>query len=49
MGRYSIDEFIEATGQRDLAEGAFELERDRLLELNLDILTGGSGQRKDQW
>ena len=36
MGRYSIDEFIEATGQRDLAEGAFELERDRLLELNLD-------------
>lgn len=36
MGRYSIDEFIEATGQRDLGEGAFELERDRLLELNLD-------------
>ena len=36
MGRYSIDEFIEATGQRDLGEGVFELERDRLLELNLD-------------
>ncbi len=36
MGRYSIDEFIEETGQRDLGEGAFELERDRLLELNLD-------------
>ncbi|HIE31017.1 MAG TPA: AIM24 family protein [Methanosarcinales archaeon] len=36
MGRYSIDEFIEATGQRDLGEGTFELERDRLLEINLD-------------
>lgn len=36
MGRYSIDEFIEATGQRDLGEGTFELERDRLLEVNLN-------------
>jgi len=36
MGRYSIDEFVEATGQRDLGEGIFELERDRLLEINLD-------------
>lgn len=36
MGRYSIDEFIEATGQRDLGEGVFELERDRLLEVNLN-------------
>jgi uncharacterized protein (AIM24 family) len=36
MGRYSIDEFVEATGQRDLGEGRFELERDRLLEINLD-------------
>ena len=36
MGRYSIDEFVETTGQRDLGEGMFELERDRLLEVNLD-------------
>lgn len=32
---YSIDEFINLTGQRDLGEGTFELERDRLLEINL--------------
>ncbi len=36
MGRYSIDEFIDSTGQRDLGEGTFELERDRLLEINLE-------------
>ena len=36
MSRYSIDEFIEKTGQRDLGEGKFEMERDRLLEVNLD-------------
>lgn len=36
MGRYSIDEFVETTGQRDLGKGMFELERDRLLEVNLD-------------
>ena len=36
MGKYSIDEFIDSTGQRDLEEGTFELERDRLLEINLD-------------
>jgi len=36
MGKYSIDEFIDLTGQRDLEEGTFELERDRLLEINLD-------------
>lgn len=36
MGKYSIDEFIDSTGQRDLKEGTFELERDRLLEINLD-------------
>ena len=35
MARYSIDEFIDSTGQRDLGEGIFELERDRLLEINL--------------
>ncbi|KGK98867.1 hypothetical protein LI82_06135 [Methanococcoides methylutens] len=36
MGRYSVDEFIEMTGQKDLGEGLFELERDRMLELNLN-------------
>jgi uncharacterized protein (AIM24 family) len=36
MGKYSIDEFIDSTGQRDLEEGTFELERDRLLEVNLE-------------
>ncbi|WP_321417061.1 AIM24 family protein [uncultured Methanomethylovorans sp.] len=36
MGRYSISQFVESTGQRDLGEGKFELERDRLLEVNLD-------------
>ena len=36
MARYSIDEFIDSTGQRDLGGGTFELERDRMLEVNLD-------------
>jgi len=36
MGRYSIDEFVDSTGQRDLGEGTFELERDRLIEINLE-------------
>lgn len=36
MSRYSIDEFVDSTGQRDLGEGTFELERDRMLEINLE-------------
>ncbi|MCD4845233.1 MAG: AIM24 family protein [Methanosarcinales archaeon] len=36
MTKYSIDEFVELTGQCDLGEGTFELERDRLLEINLN-------------
>jgi uncharacterized protein (AIM24 family) len=36
MGRYSIQQFVESTGQKDLGEGKFELECDRLLEVNLD-------------
>ena len=36
MARYSISEFIAATGQRDRGEGLFELEQERLLEVNLD-------------
>jgi uncharacterized protein (AIM24 family) len=35
MARYTVDEFVQATGQRDLGEGLFELETDRLLEINL--------------
>ena len=38
--RHSLAEFVQATGQRDLGEGFFEMERDRLLEVNLG--TGGS-------
>ncbi|MCD4807415.1 MAG: AIM24 family protein [Methanococcoides sp.] len=36
MPRYSIEEFIAETGQKDKGEGLFELERDRMLELNLN-------------
>ena len=37
-GRHSLKEFVAATRQRDLGEGFFELERDRLLEVNLGSL-----------
>ena len=36
MGRYSLAEFVESTGQKDKGQGFFELERDRLLEINLN-------------
>ena len=36
MARYTVEEFIQATGQKDRGEGVFELESDRLLEINLD-------------
>ncbi len=36
MARYSIDEFVKSTGQKDLGQGKFELERDRMLEVNLN-------------
>lgn len=36
MARYSIDEFVETTKQRDRGEGLFELESERMLEVNLD-------------
>lgn len=35
MARYSIQEFIETTAQRDRGQGFFELETERLLEVNL--------------
>ena len=34
--RYSLQEFIEASAQRDRGQGIFELETPRMLELNLD-------------
>lgn len=36
MGRYSIEDFIQNTEEKDLDQGIFELERERLLEVNLE-------------
>lgn len=36
MNRFSIDEFINQTEQKDKGEGFFELETPRMLEVNLD-------------
>lgn len=36
MSRYSLDEFISNTGEKDRGEGFFELESSRMLEVNLD-------------
>jgi uncharacterized protein (AIM24 family) len=36
MSRYSVTEFVEATAQRDRGQGVFELESDRMLEVNLN-------------
>jgi uncharacterized protein (AIM24 family) len=38
MSRYSIAEFVERTAQRDRGQGLFELESERLLEINLEGL-----------
>jgi uncharacterized protein (AIM24 family) len=38
MGRYSLEDFIQSTGERDLGQGVFELERERLLEVNLNSM-----------
>lgn len=35
MGRYSVADFVSSTAQKDKGEGLFELENDRLLEINL--------------
>ena len=34
--RYSLDEFLQRTEQRDLGQGLFELESERMLEINLN-------------
>ncbi len=36
MGRYGINDFVQSTAQKDRGQGEFELESDRLLEINLD-------------
>ncbi|MEM9826557.1 MAG: AIM24 family protein [Planctomycetota bacterium] len=36
MGRYSIEEFVAKTRQQDLGQGLFEMESERMLELNLN-------------
>ena len=36
MNRYSIDEFVGQTQQKDHGQGVFELETERILELNLN-------------
>ncbi|MEM9409010.1 MAG: AIM24 family protein, partial [Acidobacteriota bacterium] len=35
MSRYSLDEFLSKTTQQDQGQGFFELEGDRMLEVNL--------------
>lgn len=36
MSRYSIEEFVNQTRQKDMGQGLFELETERMLELNLN-------------
>ncbi len=36
MNRYTIEDFVQATQQQDLGQGLFELESERMLELNLN-------------
>ena len=35
MSRYTVSEFVESTKQQERGQGVFELEGERLLELNL--------------
>lgn len=44
MPATSLREFVDTTAQKDLQQGLFELERDRLLEINL-----GSGGQSMLW
>ncbi len=36
VSRYSVEEFVNKTSQKDKGQGVFELETDRILEINLD-------------
>lgn len=35
-GSYSLNQFLQQTGQKDRGQGVFELESDKMLEINLD-------------
>src|SRR5687768_6783623 len=39
MARYSLNEFVTRTAQQDRGQGHFELENERLLEINLNGMT----------
>ena len=36
MSRYSLQQFVQQTAQQELNQGTFELESDRMLEVNLN-------------
>ena len=36
MSKYSLEEFVSQTSEKDHGEGFFELETERILEVNLD-------------
>ena len=36
MSQYSLNDFVANTSEKDHGEGLFELESDRMLEINLD-------------
>lgn len=36
MARYDLNEFLQQSAQQDRGQGLFEMERDRILEVNLD-------------
>ena len=36
MSRYSVDEFVNSTREKNREQGVFELETERILELNLN-------------
>ena len=38
MARYSLEDFVKQTSQKDKGEGVFELESERMLEINLNGL-----------
>ncbi len=38
MSRYTIEEFVQATAQNDAAQDFFQLENDRMLEVNLNSM-----------
>ena len=43
MSRHTLEEFLNQTSERDRSEGVFELESERMLEINLDGLVWTKG------